>query len=171
MFATHPVHVEAVANVVSRAELLSALCVLASFLCYRMRGSCVGFVGACALFCVAVLCKETALTVVGLFVVEEALAWREFRGVWKGAVVRLGCVGLVCGAYLRFKASLTGDHFMPRVAAIDNSAVNAPTPLGVTLSVLQLHSVYLYRLVMPMKLSCDSSPNVLPNILDLSGLL
>ena len=100
--------------------------------------------------------------------VEEVLTVREFRGVWKGAVLRLGCVGVVCGAYLRFKATLTGDHFMPRIAPLDNSAINAPTPLSIALSVLQLHSEYLYRLVVPLKLSCDSSPNVLPNILDLS---
>ena len=125
------------------------------------------FLVACVLASAAVLCKETALTALGLFVVEEALSLRRHQcwGGCKGAAVRLGLIGSLCGVYLRLKAGLTGVHFMPRIASVDNSAVNAPTPIAVVLSVLQIHSVYLSRLAVPITLSCDYSPNTLPNIL------
>jgi hypothetical protein len=39
LFAAHPVHTEAVANVAGRAELLAALCALAAFVCFMHSGS------------------------------------------------------------------------------------------------------------------------------------
>ena len=151
----------------SRAEVLSALFYLSAFLSYRHavlapfactraasratpaadgglawrgRQRAVWFLVACVLASAAVLCKETALTALGLFVVEEALSLRRHQccswGGCKGAALRLGLIGSLCGVYLRLKAGLTGVHFMPRIASVDNSAVNAPTPIAVVLSVL-----------------------------------
>eukprot|EP00928_Gymnodinium_smaydae_P041276 TRINITY_DN27942_c0_g2_i1.p1 TRINITY_DN27942_c0_g2~~TRINITY_DN27942_c0_g2_i1.p1 ORF type:complete len:1012 (+),score=235.49 TRINITY_DN27942_c0_g2_i1:63-3038(+) len=72
LFAAHPVHVEAVANVVGRAELLACLCVLLSLLtCFdggvgrlgRLR-----YAGALSLVAAALFCKETAAGAVPLLV-------------------------------------------------------------------------------------------------------
>jgi hypothetical protein len=61
LFAVHPVHVEAVANVVGRAELLSGAAFVAATLCYTRTGWQRGGRGAgptLALAAAGLLCKE-----------------------------------------------------------------------------------------------------------------
>eukprot|EP00049_Salpingoeca_infusionum_P026766 m.27817 g.27817 ORF g.27817 m.27817 type:complete len:648 (+) comp8977_c0_seq2:32-1975(+) len=72
LFATHPVHVEAVSGLVGRAELLSAIFFILSFLTYQKaipespsQPSQMRFVGiAVLLAAIATLCKEQGVTVV-----------------------------------------------------------------------------------------------------------
>jgi len=68
IFAVHPVHVEAVANLVGRAELMCAAFVLAAWLAHR-RGSWIAapFL-ACALFA-----KESGIVFVGLALASDVL--------------------------------------------------------------------------------------------------
>jgi len=66
VFAVHPVHVEAVANVVGQSELMASLALVASCVVYlrARRTGALGFsaiVAICGLYGVAVLCKEHAL--------------------------------------------------------------------------------------------------------------
>ncbi len=63
LFAVHPVHVEAVANVVGRAEVLSSVCMLAGSICLLRTGApSVGVTALAALaFLAALLAKETAI--------------------------------------------------------------------------------------------------------------
>ncbi|NIP96229.1 MAG: hypothetical protein GWO24_23480, partial [Akkermansiaceae bacterium] len=68
VFAVHPVHVEAVANVVGRAEVLSSVFYLLSCLLFvRWReGLGVGRTAAlCGLYAAAFLTKESAVTLPG----------------------------------------------------------------------------------------------------------
>ncbi len=65
LFAVHPVHVEAVANVVGLAELLSAAAVLLACLWFWRSGRALGpggVLGICSLFALAVLAKESGAT-------------------------------------------------------------------------------------------------------------
>ena len=77
LFAVHPVHVEAVANVVGQSELLAALAVVGSCVVY-IRARRTGALGAVAivsiavLYGIAVLCKEHALL---LPVLLAAIEW------------------------------------------------------------------------------------------------
>jgi len=77
LFAVHPVHVEAVANVVGQSELLASLAVVGSCVVY-LRARRNGALGAsailslCALYGIAVLCKEHALL---LPVLLAAIEW------------------------------------------------------------------------------------------------
>jgi len=80
LFASHPVHVEAVSNVVSRAELLCAACYLAAFFAYsraagwgaggaraaRGTGAVAAYAAACVGAAAAVMSKETGLTLLGV---------------------------------------------------------------------------------------------------------
>ncbi|MBM4084031.1 MAG: tetratricopeptide repeat protein [Planctomycetes bacterium] len=61
LFATHPVHVEAVAYVKNRAELLACLFYLAAF-CLFLRRGVASQLGALAAFVLALLSKEMAAT-------------------------------------------------------------------------------------------------------------
>ena len=70
LFAAHPIHTEAVAGVVGRAELLSALFFLLTLLAHRRHG---WSVGASLLAAAATLAKEQGVTVLGICFVLELL--------------------------------------------------------------------------------------------------
>ena len=78
LFATHPVHTEAVCALVGRADLLCAAFSLAGLAHYERAAQRTGTdtpALAAALLCVAcaALCKETGLTLLGAFVAHELL--------------------------------------------------------------------------------------------------
>jgi hypothetical protein len=77
LFAIHPVHVEAVANLVGRSELMCATFVLAALLAHR-RGSW----WAVALYAAALLSKESGITFVGLAAACDVLL-RPVAGGWQ----------------------------------------------------------------------------------------
>jgi hypothetical protein len=68
VFAIHPVHVEAVANLVGRSELMCATFVLAALLAHRR-----GHWSAVPLYAAALLSKETGITLLGLVVASDVL--------------------------------------------------------------------------------------------------
>ncbi|EDW09963.1 protein O-mannosyl-transferase Tmtc3 [Drosophila mojavensis] len=87
LFATHPVHTEAVTGVVGRAELLSSICYLGAFLSYAHATSgsprrtnwpalCLCF-GSCLL--ASMLCKEQGITVAGICAVYELFVVQQQR--------------------------------------------------------------------------------------------
>lgn len=90
-FAAHPVHVEAVANVVGLSELLMALGTVAAVLAWlrlRERGpGAVGVAAVAAATAVAALAKEQGLLVPAVLVLAEALLVRDARG-WRGRLAR-----------------------------------------------------------------------------------
>jgi hypothetical protein len=76
LFSVHAVHVEAVANVVGRAELLAGAAFIAATLCYARTGWQRGGRGAgptLALAAAGMLCKEQAVTALAACVVYELL--------------------------------------------------------------------------------------------------
>jgi hypothetical protein len=72
-FATHPAHVEAVASIVGRAELLSALLALIGFDLWRHRKSWSSTVLAILVVYASVLCKEITFAMYGVFIVWDGL--------------------------------------------------------------------------------------------------
>jgi len=80
IFAVHPVHTEAVANVVGQAELWSSLGVLGACLMYASRsGLDVSWprrIGIAVLYLLAVLSKEAAITTPALLIVLDAAQGR-----------------------------------------------------------------------------------------------
>ncbi|KAM8712089.1 hypothetical protein ACLKA7_012590 [Drosophila subpalustris] len=87
LFATHPVHTEAVTGVVGRAELLSSICYLGAFLSYahattssrrstNWASLCLCF-GSCLL--ASMLCKEQGITVAGICAVYELFVVQQLR--------------------------------------------------------------------------------------------
>jgi tetratricopeptide (TPR) repeat protein len=69
LFAVHPLHVEAVANVVGRAELMAALFALLAWRSHRHGRP----VAAALFFALGVLSKETALPILGVLVLDDLL--------------------------------------------------------------------------------------------------
>ncbi|HEX9581385.1 MAG TPA: hypothetical protein VF970_09810 [Gemmatimonadales bacterium] len=172
-FAVHPVHVEAVANVVGRAEVLAACCALAAVLAYRADGALArrgkgGLLrlatsfGALAALGLALGAKETAFAVPGLFLLSDwldagahderaGLTWRRHAMLWIAAValslewlwLRAGVVG-----------DLAGDHAAPGLEGEGLPArvlVMAPVVLE-----------WVRLLWAPVRLSADYSPDFFP---------
>ncbi|MFQ5536161.1 MAG: tetratricopeptide repeat protein [Gemmatimonadota bacterium] len=164
-FAVHPVHVEAVANVVGTAEPLSALFALAAALLF-LRGSehiaPARAVGIALLFALAVLSKEGAVVLPGLlFVLDAARRELDFSraGAWfraRGWV--LGLLAVVLAGLLYARWSVMGAVASPVHAP--GAAALAEMPRIFTLSTVWLHWVRL--LLVPADLASDYGTRVIP---------
>jgi len=155
LFAVHPLHVEAVANVVGRAELMMTAFVLGALLLHR-RGS----PWALAAFALALLSKENGIVLPGLALAHDLLlpdadgpvaTLRARRRLYAGYVV-------LAVAYLALLAWLFhGTHFVS-AASTWNGATTAERLLTMATVVPE----YLRLLVAPFALSIDYTPDVVP---------
>lgn len=167
LFAVHPVHTEAVANVVGQAELLSAAAVL---------GACVVFAGRTGtrlrareaivittLFALGLLAKEGAVVLPALLVVLD-IAQRRLRlsqrsvTHWMRAVaLPLAALLIVLAAYMALRISVLGT------AAGEDAAPWLSFLRGESrvFSALKVWPEYARLLFFPFDLSADYSPGVL----------
>ena len=165
VFAVHPVHVEAVANVIGIAEILPALLFLAACLVH-LRGPDRTPWGRALLlgllYAVAFGGKESAVTLPGvLFLLDAArkrLAFRDLsayvRERWRVYFV----LAAVAAALLIARFQILG------------SIANPFGPLGADLlkeipriwTLAEVWSNYVRLLVLPLDLSSDYSPDVIP---------
>jgi tetratricopeptide (TPR) repeat protein len=125
VFAVHPLHTEAVAQVVGRAELLMSLGVLGAVwfeLAGRRRLALLAF--AAALFS-----KEQAMILPGLLLARDLVAASDSAGErrWPGgrawlrtAVSRYGPYLAVLGGYLAIRAKVLGGFPLPPLRAVEN---------------------------------------------------
>ena len=148
LFAVHPVHTEAVANVVGRAEILCALFVMAAWLCHRRYP----FVVALFYF-LALLAKENAI----LF--PLALLFRDAAARRKLDAKTYVALAIACGSYLSWRHSVLGALMNPgsvRIQLIDNVIAHLPT-LAAVWTALSVIGRYALLLVFPWRLSADYS--------------
>lgn len=165
-FAAHPVHVEAVANVVGLAELLAAAAVVGAVLLYLHTADAgpglraVRAAVLTVLYVVGLGAKEIAVTMPGLLLFLEAV-----RPSSTPLAVRLKreaplflALSAALGAYLVWRGwvlgSVTGEHPSPVFFGVD-AAGRVFTALAVLPQVVRL-------LVIPLDLSVDYAPAVLP---------
>ncbi len=144
LFAVHPIHVEAVAGIVGRAELLAALFGILSYSVWLRSEVSQRFgatLAAAALWLLAVLSKEGALALPGIFllhrlgVLSPASTRKELRprdSIWTAA--------LAVAVVLRLNA--LGGIASPAVNRIDNPLA----PLDLPLRVLGAGGVFLRQL-------------------------
>jgi hypothetical protein len=151
VFAVHPVHVEAVANVVGRLELMAAVFVLAALLAHARRSW-----TAVALFACALLSKENAIVFLPLafashIVLDEkpAEAIRARRSLW------IGYLAVTC-AWLGAMTFATRND-PPIVSAVFMGLSTGER----LLTVLSIVPEYLRLLLLPIHLSADYEPGVL----------
>eukprot|EP00854_Cymbomonas_tetramitiformis_P002455 gene2455-3189_t len=167
LFAVHPVHTEAVANVVGRAELLSAVYFMLSLLCFlrlgRKRTNPIGLGAVIILAGLGMLSKEQAVTVLGVCGAfqlllapgsgggvgsKSRLIWQEVTA-WR--VVMLGTCGAVL---LAFRGLVCGGA--PQIfSSEDNPAAFEPELLTRALSYTNLYVLNALQLVWPARLCCD----------------
>ncbi len=176
LFAVHPVNTEAVTNIVGRADLLAAFCVLFGGWAYLRaairqewdkRWLAVAAVAACA----GVLAKENAVMIVGFILLYEFL-WRWSilnADKWSRRLRRF--VGQSGPAFLAVTPSIVlivtiRQWIMSSTTVfedffLDNPLVGA-SPLQRFMTAMGVIGRYLKLLVFPRTLSSDYSFNQIP---------
>lgn len=165
LFAVHPVHVEAVSNVVGMAELLSALLFLLACLVVQRSGRRMGvrrLLALLFLFSLAFLTKESAITLPGVvLLLDSAGSEIRIRDTWGYIRDRWGlylAMTLMAGLLLLIRYRVLGSLARPFA------------PLGADLleEIPRIWTVastwpHLFRLLFfPMELSADYNPGVIP---------
>ncbi|MEX0837652.1 MAG: hypothetical protein WD101_04920 [Gemmatimonadota bacterium] len=179
IFAVHPVHTEAVANVVGQAEVMAALAVLAALCVHLGSGPRSGWLRALAvgaLYAVGFGAKEGAVTLIGLlFLVDaaqERIAFRDLPSYvarrWRVYFVML----VVAVGMLTARATVLQGAGAPIGPAGSNLLYEVPKIW--TLGEVWTHYVRLWTF--PLDLSADYTPNVIPvslgwNAANVTGVL
>lgn len=167
VFAAHPVHVEAVANVVGQAELWVGVCILGSLAVYadaRRRGA-VGLpraVGIVLVFTASLFIKEHGILLPALLVLVELVGRRQGFAAgpddWRRLRLLVLTLGVIAASYLFLRAQLlgavTGDepHWALRFLSGGERA----------LVMLALLPELLRLLLWPAELYADYSPQHTP---------
>lgn len=166
LFAVHPIHSEAVAGIVGRADLLACLFAQGAFLFYvdhhdgdwpiLKLGLTLGF------SLLATLAKETGISSLALcllwdFCHSEALL-RKLRSRWaNSSTLVAGSLAIITLGRLR----LAGGR-APEFASADNPVARHPSRLARGLTFLYLPAASLGMLLCPCSLSFDWGMNAVP---------
>jgi hypothetical protein len=150
IFAVHPLHVEAVANIVGRAELMAALFTVLSVYAALQGDRLWWSLGALVL---GLLSKETAATVPALVV------WGWMLGIGRPERRRMIAYaagwGVVAVAYLAVRWTILHPYArMEHLAAVFIGA----SPLSVRLTTIAAFTDIVRLLVFPLVLRVDYSP-------------
>ncbi len=166
LFAVHPVHCEAVANGVGRAELLSALFLLLGMLALRPAAGPLAsarVARAAAAFCCALLAKESAIcypVLAGLLLVRGRFAPAAGQLAQPprraGPVVTVAILLLPLAAYLPLRFVALGGQLVRTSgpSAIHNPLADADVA-GRALGALTVAGHYARLMLFPMRLQAD----------------
>lgn len=162
LFAVHPIHAEAVANVVGRAEILAALFLLAGLLFLLPRAgmpSPTRIIAGGAMGLAALLSKETAICFPLLAGI--VLCWRALECRPLGQRLAIGTIAAIA-ILLPVVA-----YFVARYVALDGHFIRTSPPswlfnplvdakfAGRVFLPLEIFGHYLRLMVAPVHLSCD----------------
>lgn len=177
VFAVHPVHTEAVANVVGRAELLAVLFVGLACLRYvsatRREGLSPATIGLiAALYALAILSKEVGVILPGLLLLTDlpavvagrASSWREYVRSRVSLMTVLALVLLACLVLRGFVLGAALQSVPDRAFTPDASF---PTRL---FTMARVWPRYFELMLFPTELSADYSPAVILPVTGLTGL-
>jgi hypothetical protein len=152
LFAVHPVHVEAVSNVVGRLEPMASAFVLAALLLHRRTNA-----AASALFAIALLSKESAIVFVALALANDVLLERGWRAALRERRWLYAGYGAVALAYIATLFVVFHDQAF-RTPARALAGMTAGERLVLVLRVVP-H--YVRLLIAPARLSGSYAPNVI----------
>ena len=175
LFAAHPVHVEAVANVVGRAEVLATLFSLSAALLYHWDGVLaeardvgwrrwIASFGTLASLVLGVASKESALAIPGILIMVDWLDGAGSHkpmatGVRRHAVLWFGSVVLAV-AWVMLRATVVGDI----AGAFPGPGLYGQDFWGRLWVMAPVVLQYLRLFVFPYRLSADYSPDYLPAV-------
>jgi tetratricopeptide (TPR) repeat protein len=177
VFAVHPVHTEAVANVVGRGEVLSAVWVLWAALVYTRatRGDGLkpgSILGVTLLYALAGLTKEGGIVLPGLLLATDLplIARREagsFRDLARSRAPLLAAMTVVLVLILLARQAVLGvavESVPDPIFALDSSF---PTRF---FTMARVWPRYLELLLVPLELSADYGPAIILPVTTLTPL-
>jgi protein O-mannosyl-transferase len=184
LFAVHPVHVEAVANIVGQSELWVAVLILPAIGLYihrRLSGrqlSIADGAAVCALYAAALFAKEHAIVLPALIVAVEMILVHDDRTIWRRLVAVRPLVlalTLIAVLYLAARSAVKGGDisgFLPFVPfhTLDLSYTNR------VLTMIGAAPEWIRLLLWPARLSAEYAPPDVdiaqgPSLIQLPGLL
>jgi hypothetical protein len=171
LFAVHPLHVEAVANVVGQSELLAALFMLLAlvvFLRARRRGTVSprDISVITVLYVLGCLSKEHAIILPALLLAAEATVLATPTGSLRARLVALRLLGLTMAAaglaFLWVRFHVLGSN----VAASDEAnALLVGQPFGIrVMTMLRVLLEWVRLFLWPARLSADYSPQAIARV-------
>ena len=193
LFAAHPIHTEAVTGLVGRAEVLCVVFSMLAFFAYgrgvtlmrREERSCCARGYLCVLLamvfmCCGTLCKETGLTISGVFVMydllyglpnpptkfTELLNIRRYFGSGSGSGssgfwARVATTLCTVAGFTAFRIHINHGFSNPTTRFVE-SPLKYIHGLRWLLSLAFNHAKYLQLLVYPHTMSCDYSHSCIP---------
>lgn len=166
LFAVHPIHAEAVANVAGRSELLAALFVLTAWIFHRRGWS----IGAILAYLLAILSKEGAILAPVLFVLDDLLLRsEEKRKQPRPLAVYGGYLGAIVVMLVLRSAALGGLRGVEDATFFDNPAAALAAPWRVA-TALFVQARYLALFAWPARLSSDYSYDAVPVVASASDV-
>jgi len=184
LFAVHPVHVEAVANLVGQSELWVALFILPAIGLYirrRLSGrwlSIADGAAVCALYAAGLFAKEHAIVLPALIIAVEVILVRDDQTMRRRLVAArplVLCLTLIAVLYLAARSAVKGGDisgFLPFVPfhTLDLSYTNR------VLTMIGAAPEWVRLLLWPARLSAEYAPPDVdiaqgPNVIQLPGLL
>lgn len=152
LYAVHPIHTEAVAWAVGRAEVLAAGFLFAAWILHLRDRT----VASLACFAIALFSKESAVVFFPLIILGDYAV-----GKWKPRI-RYALAGGVTAAYLAFLWKVQGGRFGPSgISMVDNPLANISANWRI-LNALRVAWKYVALQIYPAMLSCDYSFNEIP---------
>jgi hypothetical protein len=170
LFAVHPVHVDAVASLVGRAEVMAMVFFALSVAVYNVgvqSRTVWTAVPAGALVGLAFLSKEVGVTSVAVFVALDALAGASERkkepwyvwmlgGLWDRLCwVRLCLVGAVLGPLLAWRFSIHQGSSVFPWRPLENRFAHMPSGVPRSLSIAHSHAQSVGLMLYPTALAFD----------------
>jgi Flp pilus assembly protein TadD len=166
LFATHPIHTEAVSNIVGRAEIFAAGGFLLAWWCWiaadaataRRSGAATTWIVATAVaYFLAMLSKENAIALPAVLLFADVLGRRDetLAALLRRRAPRYAVLLAVAVVVVALRGAVSGQ-VTPRADLLDNplSALSAGSRLATAVKVIGL---YALRLVFPLWLSADYS--------------
>ncbi|KAL1513175.1 hypothetical protein ABEB36_002620 [Hypothenemus hampei] len=179
LFATHPVHCEAAAALVGRADILGGLLFISLIILYKnLNGNFIWFFVVLLFTSIAVLCKETAITVLGVCLVYELYLRKKPSNSWSEALTQrfftrfilLGIIGIIIMFFRMKIMNFEGPIFNHT----DNPAAFADRLFTRIFSYNYLYLINIVLLIWPQWLCFDWSMGCIPLInsfMDYRGFL
>ena len=153
VFAVHPVHVEAVSNVVGRLECMAAVFVIAAVLAHR-RGSRLAPLG----FALGLLSKESAIVFIALAAAHDLLLTTDWRATFKARKWWYGAYGAIIVAF----AIVLLVVFHGRSLTFPARGFTGTDTLERLSLVAKIVPQYVRLLLAPAELAALYGPNVIP---------
>lgn len=154
LFAVHPIHTEAVAGIVGRAEILAALFILTAMICYhhwRMAGQIKWMIALLFSTFAAITSKEHGFLIPAILVLQETYYFfteKKYSLINNRKWVAIGCSALLAISLWVFRSTITG----PSVPHEQWLGVAASSRMATSIRIM---ADYLYLHVWPWRLSAD----------------